>query len=59
MNDVFQQKVWTITNRPPSLILKIELFAFLAIFARYTLVKYILVEVLYVFRVIKKKSFTS
>jgi len=36
---------------PPSLILTIELFAFLAIFARRQLVKSILLEVLYVSRI--------
>jgi len=37
---------------PPSLILKIELFAFVAIFARFPLVKSILLEVLYGFHII-------
>jgi len=40
---------------PPSLILKIDLSDFLAIFARYPLVRSILVEVLY-FPVTKKKQ---
>jgi len=38
---------------PPSLILKIEVMSF-AVFTRDTVVKYILVKVLYIFRVVLK-----
>jgi len=51
---IFDSEVLIHNKPPPSLILKMELFAFLAIFVHYPLVKSIFWEVSYVFRIMYK-----